>query len=375
MGTQKFLPYDEKDRLTSTMITDADPQNLLVEIPCHGKEEDQFLETVLKVIRTQMAITSSLMEGKSLSKEERTIAILVRSNWQVDRIVAAAKEDGLNIDTNSGGDLFQLTSTQDLYKLLAALNHCHNPIYLVNLIESNYIKLPLEYSRYHGMPAEEITADLIRILDEFFDQRMNKTWRQLVNATYTQPILHVLKQVYDALEPWKNYSYEASAQKYYMANYAYLLERIIQYSRIDTLTLNQVAEYLKVNIVTGQKVLSREIDADDNGIHLLCTTIHKSKGLEYGTVILPYTSEDLSDIRKVKLNANYSDSTLSYSATFENKIRIYNSTYQDSKEVEEQIADESRILYVALTRAIRSCIWIHNLDRNPTISWASFLEN
>lgn len=375
MGSQKFLPYDDKDRLTSTLTTDAAEQNLLVEIPCHGKEEEQFFETVLKVIRTQMAITASLMESKSLSKEERTIAILVRSNWQVDRIVAAAKEEGLSIETKSGGDLFQLVSTQDLYKLLAALNYCHNPIYLVNLIESNYIKLPLEYSKYHGMSAEEITADLIRILDEFFAQRMNKTWHQLVNATYTQPILHVIKQIYDALEPWKNYSYEASAQKYYMANYAYLLERIIQFSRIDTLTLNQVAEYLKVNIVTGQKVLSREIDMDDDGIHLLCTTIHKSKGLEYGTVILPYTSEDISDIRKVKLNANYLESELSYSATFDNKIRIYNSTYQDSKEVEEQIADESRILYVALTRAIRSCIWIHNLDRHPTISWASFLEN
>ena len=375
MGTQNLLPYGKKDKLTSTLITDTGPQNLLVEIPCHGKEEDQFLQTVLRVIREQISSTSSWMETASLSKEERTIAILVRSNWQVDRIIAAAKQEGLLIETKSGGDLFQLDSTQDLYKLLTALDHCHNPIYLVNLIESNYINLPLEYSNYHGMPAEEITADLIRILDEFFAQRMHKTWRQLVNAAYTQPILHVLKQVYDALEPWKNYSYEPAAQRHYMSNYSYLLERIIQYSRIDTLTLNQVAEYLKVNIVTGQKVLSREADTDDYGVHLLCTTIHKSKGLEYGTVILPYTSEDLGDIRKVKLNANYSESELSYSATFENKIRVYNSTYQDSKEVEEQIADESRILYVALTRAIRSCIWIHNLDRNPTISWASFLEN
>ena len=159
-----------------------------------------------------------------------------------------------------------------------------------------------------------------------------------------------------------------------MANYEYLMERIIRYSRVDSLTLNQILEYLRINILTGQKQLSRDVEADDQGIQLMCTTIHKSKGLEYGTIILPYTYEDISDIKKVKLDANYSDSKLAYTIVFENKVRERNSNYNETVEIDEQIAEESRILYVALTRAIRNCVWMNNIDITPSVSWGSLME-
>ena len=106
----------------------------------------------------------------------------------------------------------------------------------------------------------------------------------------------------------------------------------------------------------------------------MCTTVHKSKGLEYGTVVLPYTSEDISDIRKVKLEANYSKSKFSYTVLFEIKVRERNSNYSEDTEKIEQIAEESRILYVALTRAIRNCVWIMNIDKNVPISWGTLME-
>ena len=115
-------------------------------------------------------------------------------------------------------------------------------------------------------------------------------------------------------------------------------------------------------------------EADEDGIHIMCTTVHKSKGLEYGTIVLPYTSEDIGDIRKIKLDANYSKSKLTYTVQFENKVRERNSNYDEIIEKDEQIAEESRILYVALTRAIRNCIWIMNLDRSVPISWGTLME-
>jgi ATP-dependent exoDNAse (exonuclease V) beta subunit len=149
---------------------------------------------------------------------------------------------------------------------------------------------------------------------------------------------------------------------------------MIKFARIDALTLNQIIEYLGINILTRQQQLSRSTEVDDEGVHVICTTVHKSKGLEYGTVILPYTFEDISDIKKVKLEANYNDSRLSYTVLFENGIRERNSNYCEDREVDEQIAEETRILYVALTRAIRNCIWINNIDSAPHISWATLLE-
>lgn len=65
---------------------------------------------------------------------------------------------------------------------------------------------------------------------------------------------------------------------------------------------------------------------------------------------------------------------MAYTVQFENKVRERNSNYDEIIEKDEQIAEETRILYVALTRAIRNCIWIMNLDRSVPISWGTLME-
>ena len=149
---------------------------------------------------------------------------------------------------------------------------------------------------------------------------------------------------------------------------------MISFARIDALTLNQVMNYLSINILTGQQQLSRSTEVEDDGIHVICTTVHKSKGLEYGTVILPYTFEEVNEIKRVKLDANYNDNSLSYTVLFDNGVRERNTNFNEVKEVNEQVEEEARILYVALTRTIRNCIWINNIDSNSQMSWAKMLE-
>lgn len=380
MGADGYLPYTvENDRLTSEKIFQTDDAEFMSSIPCHGKDEEAFYNALFGCLEIQKAKIEKFIEekkakGKKLSKEERTIAILVRSNWQVENIVKEAQKRNTNIEIKSGGDLFQLESTQDLYKLILAIENATNPVYLVNFIESNYTDLKLDYQKYHAMSENEKLHSLQEILDAFFMLRMKKKWQEVLNEVYAQPVLYALKHIYDALEPWKIYSRNASAQAFYIANYDYLLEKIVKFSRIDTLTINQISQYLKINILTKQQELARTLDLDEEGIHIMCTTVHKSKGLEYGTIVLPYTAEDISDIRKVKLDANYSKSKLSYTVIFENKVRERNSNYNEDLEKTEQIAEESRILYVALTRAIRNCVWILNIDKNVPISWGTLME-
>ena len=380
MGANGYLPYNQQDDcLISEKTFEVDDEELMQCIPCHGKDEDTFFNALFGILENQTGKTADIIEqkrvqGKTLSLEERTIAILVRSNWQVESIIKEANKRKVNVEIKSGGDLFQLESTQDFYKLILAIENSTNPVYLVNFIESNYTNLKLDYQKYHGMSETKKLQSLQKILDEFFLLRMKKRWQEVLGEVYTQPVLYALKHIYDALEPWKMYSRNPSAQAFYMANYDYLLEKIVKFFRIDTLTINQISKYLEINILTRQQELARTLDTDEEGIHIMCTTVHKSKGLEYGTVVLPYTAEDISDIRKVKLDANYSKSKLSYTVLFENRVRERNSNYNEDMEKEEQIAEESRILYVALTRAIRNCVWIMNIDKNVPISWGTLME-
>ncbi len=377
MGNQGLLPYSgSSDRLISNVLSEAIDEELMVELPCHGKEIETLLKLLVDTVFEEKTKIETVMKKKFLSKEERTIAILVRSNWQVDSVLDAASksEKELNIVVSTGGDLFQLPSTLDLYRLILAITHSTSSVYLVNFIESNYTDLKLDYSLLHGMTEKEKLDELNRILNEFFEIRMGMNWFDVLNEVYTQPVLYALKRIFDALKPWEIYSNSANRKRLYIANYEYLLERMIKFSRIDALTLNQILEYLSINILTGQQQLSRSNEIDDDGVHIICTTVHKSKGLEFGTVIIPFTSEDIGNIKKAKLEASYNDNSLAYTVLFENEIRERNSNYSEDKEVEEQIAEESRILYVALTRTIRNCIWINNIDSAPHTSWALLLE-
>lgn len=381
MGEQQYLPYrEETDRLFGSVETGVAEKDLFVSVPYPSGDSELFFDEVFDVLRAQEEIAAELMKERSerrqapLSQAERTIALLVRSNWQVEALVDAAKERGLELRTQSGGELYQLESTLDLYKLLLALGNSANPVHLVNFIESNYTWLQLDYQKYRGMESAACLADLRRILDEFFTIHMEKTWQEVVNEAYAQPILFVLRHLYEALQPWKKYSAEKAAQRHYMANYEYLIERIIRSSRVDALTLHRMTDFLKIAILTEQEQPSREVDFDDDGIQFICTTVHKAKGLEYGCVVLPYTDADMGGLSKSGLEAHYSDGKLAYTVSFDNEIEVRNSHYDEDMETREQIAEESRILYVALTRAIRSCVWIYRPNRNAAVTWSALLE-
>lgn len=375
MGNLNILPYSEDaDRLVSDVEKDSIDEELLVQLPCHGKGNNNLLDLLNDTIESELSKVHDLMKKKTLSKEERTIAILVRSNWQVDTIVKYAAQKGIHVENNTGGDLFQLPSTLDLYKLVLAFCNSTSPVHLANFIESNYIDMNVDYQKLNNSSEAEKLRELTGALDAYFLNKMGMDWKKLLDHVYTQPVLYELKNIIEALKPWEIYTNNFEKQRLYIANVEYLIEKIIRFARIDSLTLGQIVEYLGINILTGQRQLSRVEDVDDNGAHVICTTVHKSKGLEYGTVILPYTFEDIGDIKKVKLEASYNDNSLAYTVLFDNGIREKNTNYSEEREVHEQIAEEARILYVALTRAIRNCVWINNIDCSPNISWGTLLE-
>ena len=58
----------------------------------------------------------------------------------------------------------------------------------------------------------------------------------------------------------------------------------------------------------------------DEDIHFICTTVHKSKGLEYGTVVLPFTAENIGEAQKTKVDASFVDGKLAYFVTFANML-------------------------------------------------------
>lgn len=376
MGASAWLPYSfDADHLVSNLSGGAKEEELFECVSFHGKNDEQ-LEVLLGLLKREKAKILELEKTRKLSKEEKTIAILVRENWQIETILKGCKEldEGIEIETRVGGDLYQLDSTIDFCKLLMALTNPDNPVCLVNFIESNYVDMPILYQGLQNEDKCTQTKKLVEALDKYFMARMNKTWNGVVAYVQANPVLVVLKTIFETLQPWNKFSEDVDKQRFYKSNYELLIEKIVKSYSVDYLTLTVVANSIQINILTKQQELARTVTEDQTGIKFLCTTVHKAKGLEYGTVVLPFTGQAIDNLKKANTDVNYSNSKLAYSIKVDEHKKDCNSNYDSKEEIGQRICEEARILYVALTRAIRNCIWMKDVDKKSNMSWSKFLE-
>lgn len=377
MGDKEKLPYEaERDKLQSNVIKGLYDNELLKKVEVHSKDMDQYYHQLFKEIKHQIKLIEQLEQSHKLSAEEKTIAILVRYNYQISNLLKAAKTDSeadFFIKVTEGGDLYKLPSTRDLYVLVLAVTHPQNSVYLANLIESNYVSVNVNMAKISGLSKIEKTKSLIRLLDEFFMLYTGKDWNQVVMDFVARPVLVVLRELYDSTKPWLAF-HDKEQQKSYRENYDCLIEKITQRYSKEYLTINIVKDFLKIGITTYQKEASRNKEEDNSSIQVICSTVHKSKGLEYGTVIVPFTSEDISNVSIGGLNVSVVNGKVSYSLSSKDFGTDYSGDFDLATEIKEKVREESRILYVALTRAIRNIVWFKDLDTYNNESWGSYME-
>lgn len=374
MGSKGYLPFHKgKDSLTSSVETYLSEHELVTQLEYDGDE--QRMEQLFAEIARQKDIIKYLSKHHKLSSKDMIIAILVRDNWQIHNILEEAKVRGEFIETQVGGDLYQLMPTLDLYKLVIALLNPRDPVNLFNLIESNYVGIQLDIQGLHGLGTEEQVKRLTDVLNQYFTTVMNTTWEKIIMDTRVQPILMLLRSIYEGCQPWYQYSNTDSEQRFYKANYELVLEKIIKTYSVDYLTLNVIEHSMHINIMTKQEELARNIEVETDDIRVICTTVHKAKGLEYGCVIMPYMGMDIASMKKADLDVYVENEKLAYGIRIgDEPNKKYNSNYDVSQEQNERVNEESRVLYVALTRAIRNVVWMKDIKSKSKISWQNLME-
>ena len=166
----------------------------------------------------------------------------------------------------------------------------------------------------------------------------------------------------------------------YTRNLDQLFENLIKISNTDYLTLNKLTDYLEIMILTRQEADAREpfgVDASDGT--LICTTVHKAKGLQYDAVILPFCNFDIACKRdRGTSDLIYSGNEIGYRILSQDRREafvndIYQKFLQDERACRQ--SEETRILYVALTRAKRAVYCITPSGDHPrSLTWSSKLK-
>lgn len=374
MGSRGYLPFLQgRDSLNSSIDTFLPAHDLITKLEYEGDE--QRMDALFAEIERQKDIIKYLSTHHKLTSKDMMIAILVRDNWQIHDILEEAKVRGEFIETQVGGDLYQLTPALDLYKLVLALLNPRDPVCLFNLIDSNYIGIDLDIQGLHGLDREVQISKLIEVLNQYFIGKLNRNWKQIISDIKIQPILMLLRNIYEGCQPWFRYSDNENEQKFYKANYELVLEKIIKTYSVDYLTLNVIEHSMHINIMTKQEELARNVENETDDIRVICTTVHKAKGLEYGCVIMPYMGMDIASMKKADLDVYVENDKLAYGIRIgDEPNKKYNSNYDISQEQTERVNEESRVLYVALTRAIRNVVWMKDVKSKSKISWQNLME-
>lgn len=394
---EELLTYDAaKDKLIGTRDYNgrylSSKSRFYRRLPA-ANEEMRISVLVEEIKRIQKRIQYEESHGMKLSAKEKSIAILVRENWQADMIRTECARLGISVHTNTGGDLYMSQPAMDMLTLVNALVHFDEADYLYNLVTSNFFNLDIPKSNLYEIRMKIRTGkwraktdekEQVNYLINFMNLMLantvdkNNKWEYIVASLRTQPILQAIRKVYSTLEPWKHFSSDPWKQHYYQLNVDLLFEQIINACNVDRLTINTLQEHLHNSIVSQVSVDSRTPASNEDEAAIQCITVHKSKGLEYGHVIMPFCSASMNFIKKTQLHISTTKHQDRYRIGYSMSVgdsgeTVQNDFYDEIVEKSEKAREEARVLYVAMTRSIRSFSWVE-IQGKQNLSWQNLIE-
>jgi ATP-dependent exoDNAse (exonuclease V) beta subunit len=135
-------------------------------------------------------------------------------------------------------------------------------------------------------------------------------------------------------------------------------------------------------ITTKQSEESREeASAVSSEGNIKCMTVHKSKGLEFTTVMLPFGDQSLDKMKKglvdVLILPDSNKLKIGYAVRKEEAFEyIKNNHYkrEEEREKRHKLQEEVRILYVAMTRAIKRFVYFRNEESDAAMNWQNLIR-
>ena len=311
----KYLRYKEEDRLVGVKTISC--ENKLMEII--ESTEEEMENTLIKIIKNERNRLNLIAKEKG---DKKKLAILVRNNSDVDQVKLWCDSNRIPIEANANGNLYELESTHDFYILLLALNNNKDPKCLFNIFETNYTVKKEDRTKLYNM-----NGNKDKMIEYFNSISPIENWGSYIEKLKKEPIMKVLREIIFNVKPWIIYSSRFNEEErkkeelYYKRNLEQLLENIINESSRDYITVEKLIESLRIKIFARvpSEIREKIVLDDGSNVSIQCLTIHKSKGLEYDTVILPFGERVINQSNPVGLVEVMVDKNIiSYSVKIDN---------------------------------------------------------
>lgn len=333
---------------------------------------------------------NSRISEKTITDSDR-VTVLTRTNRQLLQISDICEKYKIPAIIRKEGTFFISDAVRDFFAFLQSFIYPDEPAYMFNYLLSPYSEFNGIIDIYKLESADGIKDNIAQELKKYLSET---NWDYYYEQFRTRPVLSVINEVLTSVDAvsayasirmnkktedgWNNDSAKMSVQNeasQYVKNTEKLMEILLQRFAGESVSLPAVCEFLKLSIATNREESEPETDIADGYKSLNCMTVHKSKGLEFDTVILPFTDLPFyfGNVTEILLSNDMKKVGWHVGRGFSSDLR--NNNY-NSIRYEENInatAEEMRILYVAMTRTIRSFRCIIGSNNNDN-TWTGMLR-
>jgi DNA helicase-2/ATP-dependent DNA helicase PcrA len=342
---EPLLTYLEKDRLISSAPSLYGKRDWIIEE--YGKKKDWQ-----KIVRDMLQNAT-----KTRALPNSTIAVIVRFNYQAREMKRICNELGITTTENLDGTFFTTPVVKHFHLLLQGLIYPNEPKFLLNALETPYFNYQIPYQvlmLYKGNKEQlvsficEKSKDVINKYVKLL--RENSSMTVIQKIIYESKILQMMQ--YNFEQQGKTPEVAKLEALKYERNLQHLMTIIEKNFDQQQLSLYTLLNWLTLQMNTNRSENEPSINKDL--AIMTITTVHRSKGLEYDTVIIPITDYPYNKVKsKIYIEEGNEIQTGQNRRIGWSLKKFKNVVFDDLSEVEnvEKMKEEVRLLYVAFTRA------------------------
>jgi ATP-dependent exoDNAse (exonuclease V) beta subunit len=351
----------------------------------------------IKTLRLLLADCTANANEKGTHRDAtQRVTVLTRTNLQLSRIGEWCAEAGIPCYIQKEGTFYSSQAVRDFYCLVKAYLFPSTATHLFDYLNSSYstINCSADDAGYYAPGSTEQVGYLLSLA-------RTQDWDKYSREFKLKPVLSVLRKIIDDKRPVDRFiakqkqllqqegQEDTSLEKQLVieaTQYEADLEKLLQILRKhftgQMASLYHIYNFLQIHFLTDKTEDEPDISGEMDCGCVYGMTVHKAKGLEFDTVFLPFTHRTFrKDVDTELLLDERVDPPLvgwckviAVQGWNEVLDRQCNDHYERclAKEFDDIDREEARLLYVALTRAIRrlECFVI---GTNPH-SWADMLE-
>ena len=346
---------------SASQAFDGDSNDTLVQTHLISHTQEQVEAAKLSEAAQVVAKIQALSEANSA----HSIAVLVRSRSHLKQLLPAFREANIAWQATDIDPLGSLTVSQDLFTLTSCLHNLADKLAWTALLRAPWCGLS--------------SGDLLKLINQSSsDDLANNAsiWHLLAQASHLESLSEASRQRLNSVYSIMAYvlSYKRNWPLSKLVNTAWLLLKgpDIYNSSLELaaseafLRLLSDHESSAIDLVRFQERLDKSYVNDDsqpqdNAVQIM--TIHKAKGLEFDHVLLPGLSRSSRADDKPLLiwheHINAHNETRLFLSTLNavHETQSASSLYEllrHEKKLKHNL-ESARLLYIAITRAKRSC--------------------